>query len=143
MLELSTTVYAVSQNKWFVGRFDTSGIICVFDNETYKDNSEILRVEFISGFSNDGELKNKRVKKLRMRLKKGSTIELNYRNNGENQWKTERNRSITSSSSVENSLYLSTTKLGMYRSRQYKLSSSTNAPFVCGQILEEGELLDN
>lgn len=129
--------YAVIRREQWLG--DTAGNIFTLDKNVYKDNSAVLRPEYLSANLDLGSLNKKRINKLLYRMQAGdgttqTTIQLNYRKDGESVWQSSREQSLTVGNSSLNQFVGQVNGLGIARVIQLSIASSSDAPLVLGSL---------
>jgi hypothetical protein len=117
-------VLVPSWNKYLVGS-KTDGKIYYASADYDTDNGENVQTEIITGRINWGTSRRKSSSKLRLHLKRGvgglatsPVMILNYRDNGNTEWKSDKNISLGIAGDEDS--YITFRNLGTYRDRQYR-----------------------
>lgn len=127
----------------------TDGSIYEVDLQTFTDNGNELRTEYVTGWINWQTDMNKRSNMLRIRLKRNQGVVnatntpklmLKYRKDGNQTWESE--EEISLGNSGEHEFYVDVNRLGIYRSRQYSFSITDNATLALVSVEEQVDKLN-
>ena len=139
--------YAIPWNLHLVGDYE-NGIIYTSSNGVYQDNSNVIKCRRRSGFVTHGTFNRKVSHRVNIRLKQSVATTavpnpyMTVRWRDENgAWTQE--RWIDLGPVGDHNNVVSLTQLGTYRSRQWEIGFTENAPFVLGDAQEDVELLSS
>ena len=130
-------------NKTLVGGLN--GEVLVLDKNSNQDNTEIMRTSFISGNLGGNNHEWIFPSELRLLLKRGygkqanpaPEINIRYRDNGSLTWSNIKTESMGKIGEYE--FEVKFRRLGRYKSRQYEIFVTDDAPFVIGSALETAD----
>jgi hypothetical protein len=130
-------------NKTLVGGLN--GEILVLDKKSNQDNTGIMRTSFISGNLGGNDHEWIFPSELRLLLKRGygkqgedaPEINIRYRDNGSLTWSNIKTESMGKVGEYE--FEVKFRRLGRYKSRQYEIFVTDDAPFVIGSALETAD----
>lgn len=133
----------------FVGDKGNNGLIHYFDPNVYQDNGQPIRTLLESGFVDYNNLLRKSSLRMRFRLKRGTLevgaaetqVSVKFRNDDEAEFGNE--ILVDMGQAGDSNFFVDLTQLGVYRARQWQISSSTNTPFIMGNVEEFVEFLDD
>lgn len=132
-------------NKTLVGSH-RNGMIYYLGKDTYSDNNETIRTSFISGHVGGNNHEWIFASELRLLMKRGyeedgtplatepPLVNIRYRDNGKKAWSNIKTRSLGKIG--DNEFEVTFRQLGRYKSRQYEIFMTDNAPFMLKQALE-------
>ena len=137
--------YAKAWNLHLVGDH-SNGQIYKALNTTYQDNGNTIQCRRRTGYVTHGTFQEKECREVRFRVKQSVAsvsvpnpqMMVRYRNHG-GAWGPERWINLGPAGDHENVVRL--TQLGQYRSRQWEVAFTENAPFVLADAEEEMEVL--
>jgi hypothetical protein len=140
--------YAKDWNIHLVGDRRT-GKIYKLSTDYYTDNGDTIRHSYRTGHVDHGTRNRKRSKGITFKFKRGSGITgnettapevmLRWRDNNGSEWSNERKISLGAIGNTE--LYAEIKQLGTYRSRQYEMVLTDDAPVVLVDVDEDVEEL--
>jgi len=137
--------FVPSWNKHILGD-KINGLLYTMSLDTYKDNTEILRSAWLTGYIDHKTGSRKRSLELRFRLLRGHggtdtnpRLMLRWRDDGSQIWSNTHYIELGEIGQYE--FYKSIRRLGMYRSRQYELSVTDDVPVVVADAEELVEVI--
>lgn len=118
-----------------------TGKLYKFGKDYYQDIENVIRMLKRSGHIDHGTYQTKKSNALLIKAKSGqlddAVVSIRWKDNGKNQWSNYHN--IPLKDQGDTNFFAKMTRLGMYRSRQYEIVHTENAPFSLAGIEEDVE----